>query len=135
MWNPRVSDASPKVTSKSSFEPPPCCNRSISVGRSVLMVMMVVMPFLVLRSRMVYIVDDQLGPIAHAFHAGRRVHYGFLAPAARSVMVMVVMVLTRVFRRRSRLVQVLPRLPVVPVQSAPALRPGRVQRSYSVRVR
>lgn len=48
---------------------------------------------------------------------------------------MVVMVWTRVFRRRGRLVQVLPRLPVVTVQSASALRPGRVQRSHRVRVR
>jgi hypothetical protein len=130
-----VSDASHKATSKSSFEPTPCCNRSISVNRSALMMMMMVMPFFVLRPWMVHIVDDQLSTVAHTFHAGRRVHYGFLAPAARTVMVMVVMVLTRVFRRRSRLVQVLPRLPIVPVQSAPALRPGRVQRSHRVRVR
>jgi len=95
------------------------------------MVMVMVMPgrFLVVvhrrrrRPRMVHVVDDQLGPVAHALDAWRPVGHGILAPTAR-VMVMVVVVRPRVFRRRGRLVQVLPRLPVVPIQASSALRTG-----------
>lgn len=98
------------------------------------MVMVVVMPrrFLVVvhrrrgRPRVVHVVDDQFGPVAHALDARRPVGHGILAPAAR-VVVMVVMVRPRVFRRSGRLVQVLPRLPVVPIQASSALRTGRVQ--------
>lgn len=76
---------------------------------------------------MVHVVDDQLGAVAHALHPRRR-RIQLLAPAAaRRLMVMVMVVLLPgVFRRRGRLVQVFPRLPVVPVQAAAALGPGRV---------
>lgn len=103
----------------------------------MVMVMMVVMSFFVVRPRMVHVVHDQFGAVAHAFHTWRRLHR-VLAPArAPRMMVMVMMMLTAgMFRRRGRLlVQVLPRLSVVPVQSAAALGPGRVQRSYRVSVR
>lgn len=100
----------------------------------MVMVVMVVMSLLVLRPRVIHVVDDQFGAVAHALHPRRRVH-GILAPAAARVMVMVVMVWPRVFRRSGRLVQVLPSLSVVSVQSASALGLGRVQRGHRVRVR
>lgn len=85
---------------------------------------------------MIHVVDDQLGAVADALHTRRR-RVQLLAPAAarRLMVVVMVVLLPGVFRRRGRLVQVLPRLPVVPVQAAAALGPGRVQRGHRVRVR
>lgn len=116
---------------------------SVPVGRPALVMVMVVMMsgrLLVVvhragcRPRVVHVVDDQLGSVAHALDARRSVGRDILAPAAR-VMMMVVMVRPRVFGWRGRLVQVLPRLPVVPVQTSPALGTGRVQRGDRVSVR
>jgi len=97
---------------------------------------MVVVSLLVLRPWMVHVVDDQFGSVAHALHPRRRAARRLLASATARLMVMVVvvMVLAGVFRGRGRLVEVLPSLPVVPVQSAPALGPGRVQRGHGVGV-
>jgi hypothetical protein len=67
-----------------------------------MVVVMVMMPLLVLRPRMVHVVHYQFGPVAHALHPGRRVR--FLAPAARLMVMVVVVLLARVLRGRSRLV-------------------------------
>lgn len=59
------------------------------------MMMVMVVPLLVLRSRMVHVVHHQFGAVAHALHPRRyrRVH-GVLAPARARVVMMVVVVLS-----------------------------------------